>query len=915
MVLPLMAQRSFGLGRLALGLAALSFGAAACGGAPPKKPAVVTPGRPSAPVPPPPSGPPVLPSFVVADVAEETASFFARHGDLGLVVFPTAGKLRAQLVGLADETPVSKGGAVDLADVTSEVTIASVSAVGAGFVVAWLEDVQQNRVIRAIKLDAAGKPEGPAQNVAQTTDDVAFVEVLPNATGALVLWEILRGGASDVFVSPFGAKAGAGTSVGRGLDGWQVVPTEKGAALAMVQLPSGEPAPAVRKGPKKKGPEKPKAEPPPTMGPRLGHVSLVEIDATGKPAAPVRLTDAPTAEVDVELVALAGKTLVAWTDRAELDAAVVLAGVGAGGAVEKPKRVIAPIGDQALVALVAERFAPGKKLAPRALLAWEDLRLPQRDGRTLHLATLGADGGLGAERAHLSLLSSGVPDLVADGDGFAALTLSTVAGAAAPPPEEGQETPIWPQYVRFGPDLAVRAAEPVRAEPFRANELVPYLVRGLSCGGGRCTALATGWGERAPLTLVALPVRESGWEASGQRRAPQTRPLAQSITSLYAGDHVARVAALEGPTGTTVAWVTYVLAGAEEKKGEEVEATLATRVVTPTGLGATQILSKKAVSFGGVALASLPPARPTDKEPDTVLAWVARERGEAQVYVTKLGATGDKRDQKKLTMVPRKVKKGAAPSEASEVAIAAVGEGATAGFIVAWIDSRDGNGEVYVARLDRQLKKIVPDKRITNAPGDAAEVQLAVRGGEVALAWSDARDSGDEGAADVFLVRLDAAKLDKKGTEQKVFASKAHSRGVALSAIERGWVVGWIEEPADEGAQATARLAEVAGDGALASTIQVLRGDGQGSATSVSLACQKLACRGLVGESRGEALFLGAFTWAPGAVSPITRLAALSGPPTQDLAPALAGPSVALAAFGDDARDGGGRVRLAKLLW
>jgi hypothetical protein len=105
-----MAHRPLGLsGRAAALVVALGLPLAACGGAPPKKAAVVTPGKPSTPVPPPPAGPPVLPSFVVADVTEETASFFARQGELGLVVFPTAGKLRAQLVGLADETPVSKG--------------------------------------------------------------------------------------------------------------------------------------------------------------------------------------------------------------------------------------------------------------------------------------------------------------------------------------------------------------------------------------------------------------------------------------------------------------------------------------------------------------------------------------------------------------------------------------------------------------------------------------------------------------------------------------------------------------------------------------------------------------------------------------------------------------------------------------
>ena len=91
-----------------------------------------------------------------------------------------------------------------------------------------------------------------------------------------------------------------------------------------------------------------------------------------------------------------------------------------------------------------------------------------------------------------------------------------------------------------------------------------------------------------------------------------------------------------------------------------------------------------------------------------------------------------------------------------------------------------------MARLDRALNKIVPDQRITNAPGDSVEVQIAVRGKDVFLVWSDARANPDEGNGDIYLARLDAATLKKTGPEVRLFASATHSRTPADRAAGQG---------------------------------------------------------------------------------------------------------------------------------
>src|SRR5262249_29830195 len=154
--------------------------------------------------------------------------------------------------------------------------------------------------------------------------------------------------------------------------------------------------------------------------------------------------------------------------------------------------------------------------------------------------------------------------------------------------------------------------------------------------------------------------------------------------------------------------------------------------------------------------------------------------------------------QKGVTVVARK-KKGAPPSEAADVAIAyAGGENSGGdGWITAWSDTRDGNAEIYVAKLDRSLGKTIPHRRITGGQGDSVEVELLVSGKDVFLVWSDARAKPDEGNGDIYLAKLDAATLKKTGPEVRLFASSTHSRTPQIARMGKGFVVSWIEEGSD----------------------------------------------------------------------------------------------------------------------
>src|SRR6185436_16949805 len=159
-------------------------------------------------------------------------------------------------------------------------------------------------------------------------------------------------------------------------------------------------------------------------------------------------------------------------------------------------------GEQALVALVATPYSKGPASSKRALIAWEDLLKAPREGRLIHLATLSPDGVLSKERASLTFDAGGPPDLVPDGDGFAALTIAPL------PDDTSKDRALWPWYVRFGPDLSVLAAEPIRAVPF-GEDGKPDATWALTCSGGACSSLASGGQPGAPLSMVTLPIRES----------------------------------------------------------------------------------------------------------------------------------------------------------------------------------------------------------------------------------------------------------------------------------------------------------------------------------------------------------------------------------------------------------------------
>jgi len=91
---------------------------------------------------------------------------------------------------------------------------------------------------------------------------------------------------------------------------------------------------------------------------------------------------------------------------------------------------------------------------------------------------------------------------------------------------------------------------------------------------------------------------------------------------------------------------------------------------------------------------------------DAVIAYVEKASADSRVKVTRVDDKGARRGD---ATIP------AGKGDASDVSLVALDDG----FVLAWVDTRDGNGEVYAAKLRNDLS-IATSTRITNAPGSTA---------------------------------------------------------------------------------------------------------------------------------------------------------------------------------------------------
>src|SRR5262249_22460842 len=116
------------------------------------------------------------------------------------------------------------------------------------------------------------------------------------------------------------------------------------------------------------------------------------------------------------------------------------------------------------------------------------------------------------------------------------------------------------------------------------------------------------------------------------------------------------------------------------------------------------------------------------------------------------------------------------------------------GWVVAWVDGRDGNGEVYAAKVTMDLVRLSQEERLTTAKGDASDLTALAVGHDVWLAWADPRERPTEGVADIFVTAVHMRDAKRALDEQRVLATAAHSRTPQLALGPNGPQIAWIEE-------------------------------------------------------------------------------------------------------------------------
>jgi hypothetical protein len=191
------------------------------------------------------------------------------------------------------------------------------------------------------------------------------------------------------------------------------------------------------------------------------------------------------------------------------------------------------------------------------------------------------------------------------------------------------------------------------------------------------------------------------------------------------------------------------------------------------------------VSAAGVKLGEVRLTTDTSYSYAPALAWAANKSefgvawndyrvGNYELYFTRVSAAGVKliADARLTT------------DAASSTAASLVYSGSE--YAVAWDDNRDGNDEVYFARVSAAGAKVGSDQRVSLGLDYSSAPSLAWTGGACAAAWSDHRD----GNAEIYFARLSAAGA-LLGGEQRLTANGSASLVPALAAAADEYGTAW----------------------------------------------------------------------------------------------------------------------------
>lgn len=754
----------------------------------------------------------------------------------------------------------------------------------------------RNVVVAPLALD--GSPRVQARVVAQAAPDTSALVVRRVEGGYLLAWTSLtdRGESlSLVGVDEDGLPRGNAIELSRTSDHvvWmELVPTSRGALCIWAEEPPSGGANVLAQALDASG--KPRGVPsrvfrgatswqavPSGEGIALaivaqGALSLEKLDDSGRVVgepAPI----SKTVGADMDMVR-AGKSLAfAWTDHSRVDPAVVIAGVDEQGKIVAPHDALPDAGSSTLA------FIAGGDGG--AFLVWERPHKRERINRRVELASLKDANAPLVTKTTLDLAGGAAIEAKSRGDGWGMVVSARACNDA------GACGGVAPTFLRLDSSLA-----PTQAEALVLGPPVS-LAWSLDCGKDACLALAAGPDVPTNVYAVDLGDRASAHAAPIAKAIPEDAPRLGSTITLASGSQVADVAAAR--IGETTLVASIVSAGVDDKTHEEKNALR----VTPFSGGRAQpavTISTKALATGGIAMVTAPNGK------EAVIAYVAKDGATSRVNVVRVDDKGARRAEGPLP---------GGKGDASDVSLVAVDDG----FVLAWVDTRDGNGEVYTAKLRSDLSTVT-FTRVTNAPGDATDTALERAGANVILAWADPRESPHDGFADIYAVALSAKDGKPLSKEGRVLSTAAHSRSPALARTSQGVALAWIEEAPAGGASEEAKGAMFALLDEKAKPVRdptklKLRDAGTVTAIALDSDPQSRLLHAVLARSAQDELSLDAARVPLDAAGQLDSypLLTLDGPSSLDVALALRADELIFSDDGPDAADA--RVRRGVIIW
>lgn len=850
-------------------------GGAAAGGSAHEPPLMVTPLEPA----PPGSGDvapddftPALDAVLIEHVPEGTfgpyvgTSSDGRALALWAALTPESGRRWFAAALDAKGRPVSPPRA--LAEAAGEVALATVASAPKGFIALATGVTDNGTRIESLRLGRAGELVSGPTPVAHERSEVLWLEALHVGDSAVALWATLGVGAADIYLATLSSTGGAPPAPVRVLEGakaWQAVEFSDG--LALVALVSGASEASQR-------------------------LRVCFLDVDGRLLGQTDVAAGADLMAQVDAARIGDQLVLGWVQREGLDERLYLAALGPDTRVSvAPRPASAPFGAQRLLELIAPAESQQE-----GWLAWENVGQAPRGQQRFQLARLSDQARVGSASAELTYVGGAGerPELARKGKGLAALTRAIPCPADGRPCTSGD--PI-PTFVELGPELSVLASEPVRLAPQAGR--AADLAWGLSCDVDSCGALGALPAAPVPLFGIELRARSKTWAAAAQR-IEEITPRAEQLRSVAETDPLADVAVAPAGTSSLVAWVTqfdestpYVrpTTPAPDGKLAPVRAVLRVQPFAADGKpdGAARVVSYRARAVSGIALAPSSGQR-------ALLAWSALDRERPEAFATLLSRTGQTLMQRMLTV---------GAGDISQMAAASV----EVGHVVAWIGRGEDGPQLFAERLDKDLSRAAPQRRLSQAPASATGLSLLARGAGSWLASVQHREQ----AQVLSILRLHPGTLAPQGAEVEIQRTEA---GTLLSPTlvtkGQGALIAWIERPlagGEEGARAWfVELDENARRKGEPRPITSAAGD----AGAVRLLCEAERCQGVLDSRPATGHVLEGFTLDAAGSSPGAQLLARRAGEATDGAAFALGEG---ALFYADRRGAGGVLRRVGIGW